>query len=360
MSHAVLRHIPQPPPTREELDYADLAIIDLEKYKTPEGRAQLVVEVHNVMKTIGFFYVINHGYTQEQTTRMFDIAHIPFSEVTPEEKNKYVGQMKTTGSYQGYKPRGYWHIEGGISDVYSVHSVHRDVTRKEHPEALRPFIPEIAAFTKHNHFNVLHPLLRLVARSLELPEDTLVDLHNFDAEGESYLRMMKYYPRSEEEEQKTRGVWFKGHTGSTSPFQNFPPVSALQIKAPDGTWKWVKHIDNAIVVNTGEAMDFLTGLYYKGTIHQVVQPPSDQRHLARRSIVYFGFAHDDVKLVPLKESPVLQRVGIQRRCDDEVAPTMEAWRKGRISAYGQTALKEGQEKGVQEEVINGVLVKHYT
>ncbi|KAG6856577.1 hypothetical protein H0H87_002965 [Tephrocybe sp. NHM501043] len=342
------------------LDYADLAIINLDKLKTREGRAELVSEVHNAMKDVGFFYVINHGYTTEQTARMFEIADIPFSQVTQEEKDRYPGEMKVTGNYRGYKPRGFWHIESGVRDSIETYNLHRNVTQKKHPEALRPFLPEISDFIRHNHFNILHPLLRLVALSLELPEDTLVDLHEFDAESETYLRMMRYYQRTDEEEQKTGGLWFKGHTDfGTMTLLWSQPVAALQIRTSDGTWKWIKHIENSIIVNTGEAMDFLSGLYYKGTIHRVVQPPLDQRHLTRRSVIYFGFANDDVKLVPLEASPLLQRVGIIRRCADEVAPTMEEWRKGRILAYGQTTLKDGDEKGVQEEVINGVVVKHY-
>lgn len=70
---------------------------------------------------------------------------------------------------------------------------------------------------------------------------------------------------------------------------------------------------------------------------------------------------DDVRLVPLKHSPVLKRVGITRRYDDAVAPTTEIWRKGRISSYGQTELKRSETvEGVEEEVIGGVLVKHYS
>ncbi|KAG6853339.1 hypothetical protein C0991_005166 [Blastosporella zonata] len=99
-------HIP-PPPTTEDLDFADLAIIDLAKYGTPEGKTELVQDVRKAMTTIGFFYVINHGYTQEQTRRIFDIAEIPFA-VSDQEKQKYVAKMKENGSYQGYKPREYW------------------------------------------------------------------------------------------------------------------------------------------------------------------------------------------------------------------------------------------------------------
>ena len=70
-------------------------------------------------------------------------------------------------------------------------------------------------------------------------------------------------------------------------------------------------------------------------------------------------ADDNVKLIPHEGSPVLQRVGIHRLCEDKDAPMMEAWRKSRTIAYGRTDLKVGKEVGVEEEIINGVVVKHY-
>lgn len=108
-----------------------------------------------------------------------------------------------------------------------------------------------------------------------------------------------------------------------------------------------------------KCLQFLSGGFYKATIHRVVQPPIDQRQYTRLGAFYFCMTDDDVKLVPCVESPVLQKAGIQRRCADEDAPTMEAWRKGRTSAYGQSELKKGVEGGVEEEIINGVVVKHY-
>ena len=67
---------------------------------------------------------------------------------------------------------------------------------------------------------------------------------------------------------------------------------------------------------------------------------------------------DDVRLAPLEESPVLQRVGVVRRFADEDAPTTEQWRRARTSAYGKSDLKKKDER-VEEEIINGVVVKHY-
>ncbi|KAG6900241.1 hypothetical protein C0993_000882, partial [Termitomyces sp. T159_Od127] len=113
------------------------------------------------------------------------------------------------------------------------------------------------------------------------------------------------------------------------------------------------------VVNAGESLEFMSGGFYKGTIHRVHEPPVDQRGLTRLGVFYFAVFNDDVKLVPLQESPVLQRAGIIRRTQDDCAPSMGTYRKGRIAAYGITVPREGKEKGVEEEEVAGVVIRHY-
>lgn len=48
------------------MEYADLAIIDLAKAATQEGRSELLIKVKEAFVNQGFFYAINHGYTQAQ------------------------------------------------------------------------------------------------------------------------------------------------------------------------------------------------------------------------------------------------------------------------------------------------------
>ncbi|KAF7797973.1 hypothetical protein EIP86_009180 [Pleurotus ostreatoroseus] len=351
----------------------------LSKAQTPEGLAQLAQEARDALHDQGFLYIINHGLPAEDTERMFDIADASFSQVTTEEKLKYGTNQLHTGSFQGYKLRQYWHIDGGVLDqnetfaskysprsveVWANHvyqlTVNRNVSKQDHPEALRPLLPEITRFAQYNHFNVLHIILRLLAIGMELPEDTFVNQHRYDAVGETFVRFMKYHMRSQEEETKTNNVWLKGHAdiGSITILWS-QPVGGLQILSRDGKWRWIRHIDNALVINTGDAMEFLSGGFYKATIHRVIQPPADQRGYARVGVYYFAFPDDDVRLVPAAESPVLQKVGIQRRFEDSEAPTSAAWRQAVTSAYGKTDLKKGKEERIEEEYINGVLVKHY-
>ena len=65
--------------------------------------------------------------------------------------------------------------------------MHRSIhDQQHHPKALQPALPEVRAFAEHNHFNVLFPVLRVLALGMELPEDTFVNIHGFDAKGETY------------------------------------------------------------------------------------------------------------------------------------------------------------------------------
>ncbi|KAE9405500.1 Clavaminate synthase-like protein [Gymnopus androsaceus JB14] len=341
-----VRHYEAAPLTKERLEYVDLPIIDLSSFTAsadPDVRTHLVAQVRSAMAEYGFFYVLNHGLSTAQTERMFDIADIPFSEVDDDEKKKYQSKLKETGTQQGYKPRQYYHIDNGIRDQIEIYALNHDVNKSGHPAVLQPLLPEIERFAYHNHVNVLYPILRLLALGLDLSEDSLVELHKWEDISESYVR----YPRSDEEEEKTNNLWLKGHTdiGSLT-FLYSQPIAALQIRAKDGSWKWVKHIENAIVVNAGDAIEFLSGGLYSATIHRVVQPPADQRAYTRLGLFYF--------LKPLS-SPFLQRTA---ECAE--APTMAEWRKGRTKSYGNAELKASAiNLGVEEEYLNGVLIKHY-
>ncbi|KAI8271595.1 hypothetical protein K4K56_003170 [Colletotrichum sp. SAR 10_98] len=61
-----------------------------------------------------------------------------------------------------------------------------------------------------------------------------------------------------------------------------PDVAGLQIKTSSGEWKFVPPIDNGVVCNVGDTLDFWSAGYFKSTTHRVVRPPEDQAHLSVR------------------------------------------------------------------------------
>ena len=97
------------------------------------------------------------------------------------------------------------------------------------------------------------------------------------------------------------------------------------------------------------------------TAWRVRQPPSDQQNKDRVGLLYFCSAHDDVVLKPVAESPVLQWANMsESRLLDGKFPTVGDYSKARVMAYGGTQpLKKGAQRRVDEEIVGGVLLRHY-
>jgi hypothetical protein len=50
---------------------------------------------------------------------------------------------------------------------------------------------------------------------------------------------------------------------------------------------------------------------------------------------------------------------VERKFENDAIPTMEARRVFRISADGASKLQKSKEPDIEEEVLNGIIVKHY-
>jgi len=90
---------------------------------------------------------------------------------------------------------------------------------------------------------------------------------------------MLYNPMPENDEKKTAGTWLRGHSdASFLTFITSQPMTSLQVRDyKDGVWKYVGYRPDSLVVNVADTLEFLTGSFFKSTIHRVVSPPKDQR-----------------------------------------------------------------------------------
>ncbi|KAG2085573.1 uncharacterized protein F5147DRAFT_792820 [Suillus discolor] len=137
------------------VDYADLPTINLSKAHIPECRAELYPQLRDALRTHGFLYAINHGDTQAQRDRIFDIAGVPFDEASPEEKKIYTASIERVGSYLAIALIQKVNSDNEIFDQIENYVVNLNATRRPHPIALRPFLPELDDFARHNHFNII-------------------------------------------------------------------------------------------------------------------------------------------------------------------------------------------------------------
>ena len=136
--------------------------------------------------------------------------------------------------------------------MYNVFKFTPQLTRS-HPPVIEHHRAEIEAFQRHIAQDTVQKLLTLIALVLELPEDALTNGHNYDDVSDCHLRYMIYHARSAAENAKFQNVYSKGHTDFGSLTLLFrQPIAALQILAPDGSWKWVKPYPGSITVNIAD------------------------------------------------------------------------------------------------------------
>ncbi|KND89019.1 hypothetical protein TOPH_06291 [Tolypocladium ophioglossoides CBS 100239] len=359
--HTTLPAYKQADETRHELEWADLITLDLSKFDQPGGKEALAKQLFEALQTIGFFYVVNFGLSQEEVDRQFAIGKSVF-ELPTEEKIKYRADLEH-GGYNGYKPLGLREIRPGIFDNTEIYNIPKFIPALErpHPEVINANRREIEHFARHIHHNIVQRLLALFAIVLELPEDYFAARHRYDeALSDCHLRYMKYHARDAATNARLENVWVKGHTDFGSLTLLFrQPVAALQVRGPDGGRRWVKPHDGSITVNVADALQFLTKGFLKSSVHRVVAPPPDQAGIDRLGVLYFVRPEDGLELKPV-ESKVLERLGYEADEEAQLATGITAgeWVKARVRA-GVDRSKEARSEVAEQEIIKGVKARYY-
>ncbi|KAF4309283.1 2OG-Fe oxygenase superfamily protein [Botryosphaeria dothidea] len=347
----------QVPETKYELDWADLATLDLSQYDTPGGRQKLAAQLFDAIQNVGFFYVTNFGLSQEEVDRQFAIGKELFK-IPMEEKLKYRANLEE-GGYNGYKPLGLREIRPGKFDNTEIYNIPKFIPayEQEHPEIIKQNRPEIERFARRIFDEIVKKLLVLLAIVLELPEDYFLERHRYEDKSDCHLRYMKYHKRSAQENAELENVWVKGHTDFGSLTLLFrQPVASLQVRTPSGEWKYVKPHPASITVNLADYLDFVTNGFLKSSIHRVVAPPPDQTDVDRHGVLYFVRPTDDTEL-RVVQSEVLEKLGYDQIKDKAAVGIMAGqWVKGRV----KTNVMKVPEKGKNDHfIVNGVKATYY-
>ncbi|KAE8377487.1 hypothetical protein BDV26DRAFT_211296 [Aspergillus bertholletiae] len=319
-----------PPESKQDLKYADLVTIDLSEFDRPGGKEKLAAQLKDAVHEVGFFHVTNFGLTQEEIDRQFAIAKEFFS--LPEDERVSFRAPLEEGIYNGYRPLGSIEILPGLRDNIEFYNIMKFLPQydRNHPDVVRRYWEEIEKFHRHCHEHIAYKLFRLLAIILELPEDQLVDGHRYEAECDSGLRYMCYRARTQEENEKYKHLYSRGHTDNgTITFVFQQPVAALQVKKyDDSEWEYLPIRPGTLAVNIADIMTMLSNGWLKSGVHRVIVPPEDQQSFDRLGVLYFVRPSDRLKLKSV-DSPLLRREGYHKDTTDIDIPAPE-WTRARI------------------------------
>ncbi|CAI6334777.1 unnamed protein product [Periconia digitata] len=303
----------RPEKTNEILDWADIKVIDLSNFDGPGQKQKLAEQLRDAVHETGFFSVIGTGFTQAEVDRQYDIGQAYFELPLEEKGNPKYRCDFAQGNYFGYRAANEKKIMGTdiLDNVESVNIpkfIPQNASEPFHP-FLRQYNTEIEDFSRRS-LALADKIFTLFSIILELPEDYFSKQHLYKDQSEDHLRYMIYRPRSAADDAKVQNTWSRAHTdfGSLTLLwsQN---VAGLQLKTPSGEWKSVPPVDDGIICNVGDTLDFWSAGFLKSTIHRVVRPPSDQAHIHRLGLFYFVRPGNEVDIKPAA-SPLLKRLGL--------------------------------------------------
>ncbi|KAL5356562.1 gibberellin 2-oxidase [Aspergillus floccosus] len=296
----------RPAPTSEKLDWAPLVQIDHSR------------QLYDAVTRVGFWVVVGHGLDDNRVLRQFSLGNAFFKKPI-EEKRSFPCNF-ADGEYFGYRENSRWIGDTGVKDNIEMLNIPKPIPAWENVpkhRIVRENYIEIASFHRDLFDKVIRKLFVLIAIILELPEDYLVNAHAFEERSDNHLRYMIYNVRTQDEWDRAQAYTKGGHTDFGSLTLLFSQhVAGLQIRTPEGAWKYVKPVDGGITCNVADTLSFLTNGFLKFTIHRVATPPADQINIPRLGLLYFCRPgdHTVMKTVP---SPLLERLGLLSEDDKD-------------------------------------------
>ncbi|KAI8317689.1 Aldehyde dehydrogenase [Colletotrichum sp. SAR11_240] len=309
----------RPQETKEDLDWAPLTTIDLSRFDEPGGKQDLAKQLYDAITRVGFWVVTGTGIDDERILRQFSIGNTFFKEPL-DEKRRFPCNF-AEGEYFGYRENERWIGDTGVKENIEMLNIHKDIpawTQVGRHRVVEENWDEIRNFHR-DVWEVARKLFVLIAIILELPENYLADAHAYDQVSDDHLRYMIYNVRTDEEWDKAQAYSKGGHTDFGSLTLLFSQhVAGLQIRTPEGDWKYVKPVEGGITCNAADTLTFLTNGFIKSTIHRVVKPPRDQIDIPRLGLLYFSRPgdHTPMRTVP---SPLLDRLGLIREEDKDLS-----------------------------------------
>ncbi|GAA6032643.1 hypothetical protein JCM8097_004858 [Rhodosporidiobolus ruineniae] len=253
-----------------------ISVVDVSQLDDAKGLANAI---QDALGSTGFLFIVGHGL-EKQAEEMFRLSEDFFNNETEAEKARcaYVDN------------RGYTKVSQEVLDPTKPapdlkEGFNAGVIERGDPPVLHQPLPAIlakhaAALAEFQHgcFSFCQRLLEAFAIALELDPTFFTSQHTHDASTVSILRFLHYpsVPAGSQVDPNRAGA-HSDYGSLTLLFQRAAGGEGLQILPPDeplegGNWRNTGMVDDAVLVNIGDAIELWSGARFKSTLHRVRLP----------------------------------------------------------------------------------------
>lgn len=263
----------------------------------PEGFAQAFGAS---FRRFGFAVVTDHGIDPKLIDTAWKATRQLFE--LPEETKRRYYSAELAGQ-RGYTPFGteiakdaahvdlkeFWHVGRDLPAGHRFRDHMPDnIWPEELPEFESIFTDMYAAFDRAGN-----QLLSAIARYLGLSPDWFADKVEH---GNSVMRLLHYPPIPAD----APGIRAGAH-GDINLITLLlgAEEGGLQLLTRQGEWLSIAPPEGALVINVGDMLERLTNNQLPSTIHRVLNPPPERRHIPRYSMPFFLHLASDVLIETL-------------------------------------------------------------
>lgn len=290
------------------MENVSLPIIDYAALSgAPEARRQMLAQLGQAAREVGFFYLTGHGLSEADQQATLALAARFFA--LPEQEKRSV-QMVHSPHFRGYNQVGaeltrarpdrreQFDIMGeeAALDATQLHASWQRLTGpNQWPAALPEMKMQLLAWQARLTDITLH-LLAAFAEVLEQP----VDVFDASIRGAPYQHMKLIHYPGREAGSSNQGVGAHKDPGYLTLVMQ-DDHSGLEVETASG-WISAPPLPGALVVNIGELLELASNGYLKATLHRVMSPPPG---VSRLSCAFFMAARLDATVPLLQLSPEL-------------------------------------------------------
>ncbi|KAH8929972.1 Clavaminate synthase-like protein [Atractiella rhizophila] len=301
---------PDIPPFPIDVPTAPLVRFSLPSLSANAQDADVLAELFDVCKKIGFFYLDLRGSDDGErllkvVDKMWEVGNMAFA---LEEDVKKQFDFREEGSNYGYKAAGaYTGAKSAMKDRTEFWNIAKDDILLTPGRAATPYPPAILDNREliSEHVRLCHSiclmLLEHINTFLQLPPNTLANLHRIHQVSSDQVRFVRAEPKKQDE----RELALAAHSDFGSVTVLFNRLSGLQVLLPEeDKFIYVRPLRYHAVINLGDSLVKFSNYLLRSNIHRVISPAGEQAHCTRMSLVYFSRPEDDVLLRRLESSVI--------------------------------------------------------
>ncbi|MCX4994365.1 2-oxoglutarate and iron-dependent oxygenase domain-containing protein [Streptomyces longwoodensis] len=286
------------PPAHRQLPIIDLSAAD----RGPRARALLHAQLHSAAHDVGFFQLIGHGVTRQETDLLLTAMRRFFA--LPEAERLALDNVHSP-HFRGYTRTGDERT-GGRRDWRDQLDIGAERPARvpgpgepaywwlEGPNQWPASLPELRTAALHwieRLSAVAERLLHELLTSIGAPADFYDRV--FGERAHPQLKLVRYPGTAGDGADQGVGA-HKDYGFLTLLLQD--EVGGLQVQREEGQFHDVPPIEGAFVVNLGELLEVATDGYLLATNHRVVSPPGA---VERYSVPFFYNPRLDARVEPL-------------------------------------------------------------